>query len=154
MSLAEKKVVVDNFYLFYQSQRLFEELPVDVYIEAFTVNYNNQYSTTTCEGDKLTAVVLEQWIRAEQRGDYRNWNNSNMLSKKVCYGHKILERIDYLLKKRHKRCSEFNKMAKSRIAANEYGVVTRKNISSGTFLGFYCGACISRNKQPHAVPQL
>jgi hypothetical protein len=143
LSLAEKKVVVDNFYLFYQSQRLFDELPVNVYIEAFTVNYNNQYSTTTCEGDKLTAVVFEQWIRAEQRGDYRNWNNSNTLSKKVCYGHKILERIDYLLKKRHKRCSEFNKMAKSRIAANEYGVVARKNISSGTVLGFYCGACIT-----------
>jgi hypothetical protein len=144
LSLAEKKVVVDNFYLFYRTQRLFDELPADIYIETFTVNYNNQCSTTTCEGQKLTAVVFKQGIRAEQRGEYLDWwNKMNMLSKKVCYAHKILERIDYLLKKSHKRCWEFNQIAKSMIAANEYGVVARKNIPSGTFLGFYSGACIT-----------
>jgi hypothetical protein len=65
------------------------------------------------------------------------------LNRKVCHVHKIIERIDYLLKKRDTHHATYNKIVKSPTVPDEYGVVARKFTPAGTFLGYYKGELIS-----------
>jgi hypothetical protein len=144
LTLFEKKIVVDHFYLYCKGIFLLDELPVNVLIDDFTVCYNNQYNAVSGdENNKLTSMVLNQWIEAERRGDYLSWDNHNNMHRKVFHMNIIVLRIDYLLRKRNKNCSEYNKVVQSIVAVNEYGVVARKDTPSGTFLGFYKGNCIT-----------
>jgi hypothetical protein len=81
-----------------------------------------------------------KWVKAYDRGEYLEWDGLNNLNKLRCCSKKIIERIDSLLSLKHPTSAHYwNQLVKSPSSPDSYGVVARRHIKAGTFLGFYQG---------------
>jgi hypothetical protein len=135
LTLLEKKQIVEGYYAYLDS--VSSDLPTHLTMRSFV-----EITNKTKNARKIEVSNLGKWIRSEKKGEFLSWSNCNNLNKKVCYAHKIIERIDLLLKKRDPHHAEFNKIVKSPTVPDEYGIVARKFTPAGTFLGYYKGEFI------------
>jgi hypothetical protein len=136
LTLLEKKQIVERYYGYLETVNT--DLPPHLTMCSF-MEINNKNGAFA----KIEISNLRKWIRSEKKGEFLSWNNCNNLNRKVCHVHKIIERIDYLLKKRDPHHAIYNKIVKSPTVPDEYGIVARKFTPAGTFLGYYKGEFIS-----------
>jgi hypothetical protein len=87
----------------------------------------------------LDTVTVCRWLRAFQRGEFEDWNGENDLNNLKCKSEKIIKIISKSLKRKFPDSGMLNKVAKSKVSPEQYGVFAKKNIKSGTMLGFFKG---------------
>jgi hypothetical protein len=91
------------------------------------------------EGHKLDMSNVFKWVKAYNRGEYLEWDGRNDLDRPNCRSKIIIEHIDTLLSDAHRKSANWNELVKSPSSPDKYGVVARRDVPAGTFLGFYQG---------------
>jgi hypothetical protein len=133
-TLRMKLAVVNEYYDFIKTN----ELSLSC-INGFSIrNY-----VETVKGNSLKVNNLSKWVRAERRGEYKEWDGLNRLDSYTCKVNNIVRRIDFILKARDPHHGRYNQVTKSPSLPGEYGIIARKFIPPGTFLGFYKGEVIN-----------
>jgi hypothetical protein len=102
-------------------------------IRAFLVQFN--------QGRKypVDMASLYRWLTAFHRGEFEDWNGENDLNNVKCRSKKIIKIIGKSLKRKFPDSAVWNKVAKSKLSPDQYGVFAMKAIPSGTMLGFFKG---------------
>jgi hypothetical protein len=109
-------------------------------IKKFLSDYNRDKSL---EG-KLVHGCVFKWWKSFERGELHEWNGMNPLTKRNSKAKKIMEHIYHSLKTKFPDTAYYNKIVrKSTISPEKYGVVAKRFISKGTFLGFFTGVCVT-----------
>ena len=88
---------------------------------------------------KLDTNSVYRWIRAYNRGEFEEWDGQNDLSNVKCKSKTILKIINKSLKRKFPDSAVWNKVAKSKLSSEQYGVFAKKFIPCGTMLGFFKG---------------
>jgi hypothetical protein len=114
-------------------------------IKSFLNEYNRQRS----QEHQLHHGCVFKWLKAYYRGELEAWGGLNDLSKANCKAQQIMEHIYHEMKKRDPETAKWNKIVrKSRLSPDKYGVVAKKFIPRGTFLGFFKGEFVTEMVTP------
>jgi hypothetical protein len=102
-------------------------------IRAFLVQFNRGKPVV------LDVPSVYRWLKSFNRGEYEELNGENDLNKLKCNSEKILKIMGKSLKRKFPDSAVWNKLAKSKNSPDHYGVFAKKDIPSGTMLGFFNG---------------
>jgi hypothetical protein len=138
ITLFDKKQIVQCFYNFAALNNL-QTVPITGIIKSFILQHD-ELGIVNSERYKDS---LLRWIRADQNGLFLDWDGCNYLSNKVCCMDGIAEQIDRRLVLQDAISAEFNRIAKSKVCKETFGVFARTFIPAGTFLGCYRGEVIT-----------
>lgn len=107
-------------------------------------NFLSRYNRDKSPDKKLLHGCVFKWFKSFERGEMEDWNGMNPLSNPNAKAKKIMEYIYHALKVEEPATAHFNKIVqKSKISPEKYGVVAKRFISKGTFLGFFKGKYIT-----------
>ena len=107
-------------------------------------SFLNKYNSERSEENQLHHGCVFKWLKAYYRGEFEEWGGLNDLSKANCKAQKIMEHIYHEIKKRDPETAKWNKIIrKSSLSPDKYGVVAKKLIPRGTFLGFFKGVFVA-----------
>jgi hypothetical protein len=128
LTLFEKKQVVERYYAYLDT--INAELPAHLTMRSLL-----RLTTRSKTLKKLKFQTSENGFVQRKKGNFYLGVIATNLNKKVCYVHKIIERIDYLLKKRDPYHAIYNKIVKSPTVPDEYGIVARSSHQQEHFSG-------------------
>lgn len=115
----------------YDDDKLRSEKSVQSFIEI----ENRMY----WENQPLEMANVFKWLKANERGDFKTWGKINDLTKPNARSKQILRHLNEEMDFKFPLLSELQKLEKSICSPDRYGVVARKAIPLGTFLGFMNG---------------
>jgi hypothetical protein len=136
ITLYDKKQVVERLYNFVALNNL-QTAPLTGIIKSFIDNELNIANSERCNDS------LRKWVRADQNGLFLDWDGCNFLSYKICCMVAIAEQLDKRLLIQDAISAEFNRIAKSKVCKETFGVFARTFIPAGTTLGCYRGEVIT-----------
>jgi hypothetical protein len=111
-------------------------------IKNFLASYNKERQAANEKS--LLHGCLFKWLKSFERGELDDWEGMNPLNKPNSKAKKIVEHICKVLKTEFPETARFNKLIrKSPSSPEKYGVLAKKHIPKGTFLGFFSGELVN-----------
>jgi hypothetical protein len=112
-------------------------------IKNFLASHNKERQAAN-EKILLHGCVFK-WLKSFERGEFDEWEGMNPLNKANSKAKKIVEHICQVLKKNFPQTAHLNMLIrKSPSSPEKYGVLAKRFIPKGTFLGFFCGELVNR----------
>ncbi len=151
LTLRDRKAVVDRYLYFLTSPEFYVDPTVPRhYYDPYDGKENERYEKSIkmflkienlnwAEGHKLDMSNVFKWVKASDRGEYLEWGGRNDIDRPNCRSKIIIDHIDNLLSNAHHKSANWNELVKSPSSPDKYGVVARRDVPAGTFLGFYKG---------------